>query len=176
MPLHICFAHGKESGPWGNKGQLLSRIARERGHEYSALNYLSCEQPDNPESRVKMLTEYLTEMQVPSQELVLIGSSMGGYVAARASQQFPAAGIFLMAPAFGLTQYPMQWPELNSTHIHIIHGLFDSTIPWMNSNQVSQNTGCALHLLSDDHRLTDSINVIEEDFIAFLEPLEQALP
>lgn len=175
MPLHICFAHGKESGPWGNKGQLFSRIAHEHGHEYSALNYLSGPNPNDPEARVTLLTAYLAELQIPPHELVLVGSSMGGYVAARASQHFPAAGIFLMAPAFGLSRYPVQWPSLNSSHVHLIHGLFDSTIPWMHSNQVSQKTGCGLHLLADDHRLADSMMAIEEDFIAFLEPLEQAL-
>lgn len=175
MPLHICFAHGKESGPWGNKGQLLSKIANDRGHEYSALNYLSADDPDNPEARVRMLYDYLNEMNIPQKELVLVGSSMGGYVVTRASQKFPAAGLFLMAPAFGLEKYPMQWPELNATHKFIMHGLFDSVIPWMNSNQVSQDADCQIHLLADDHRLGDSQNFIEEDFIAFLKPLEDAL-
>ena len=174
MSLHICFVHGKESGPWGNKGQLFSRIANERGHEYSALNYLSVDNPDNPESRVTMLNEYLREMKVPQQELVLVGSSMGGYVATRASQKFPAAGLFLMAPAFGMEKYPLQWPKLNAQHRFIIHGLFDNTIPWINSNQVSQNTDSQIHLLADNHRLSDSLDTIEEDFIAFLEPIERA--
>jgi len=175
MPLHICFIHGKESGPWGNKGQLFSRIANERGHEFSALNYLSADDPDDPESRVKMLKSYLAETKIPTNELVLVGSSMGGYVAARTSQTYKAAGMFLMAPALGLENYPVQWPEIRADSVYLVHGLFDRVIPWVNSNDLSQKLDCKIHLVADDHRLGDSMNFIEEDFLLFLEPLEAAL-
>ncbi|OOV87663.1 alpha/beta hydrolase [Oceanospirillum linum] len=175
MPLHICFIHGKESGPWGNKGQLFSRIANERGHEFSALNYLSAENPDDPESRVKMLNAYLAETKIPGNELILVGSSMGGYVAARASQKYRAAGMFLMAPAIGLQHYPVQWPEIKAGSVYLVHGLFDRTIPWMNTNMLSQKLDCKIHLLADDHRLSDSLDLIEEDFLIFLAELESTL-
>jgi len=174
MPLHICFIHGKESGPWGNKGQLFSRLAHEHGHEYSALNYLTADNPDDPESRVKMLKSYLAENRIPPEELVLIGSSMGGYVAARASQSYKAAGLFLLAPALGLDNYPVKWPEIRADSIYLIHGLFDRIIPWMNSNDLSQKLDCKIHLVADDHQLGDSMAFIEEDFLIFLKTLESA--
>lgn len=172
MPLHICFIHGKESGPWGNKGQLLSGIAHELGHEYSALNYLTADNPDNPESRLQILLQYLKETRVPESELILVGSSMGGYIAARATSQYPAAGLFLMAPALGMENYPFQWPDMKARNRFIIHGLFDSVIPWSNSNDVAQNTDSPIHLVADDHRLGDSLHLIEHDFRTFLNQIE----
>lgn len=173
MSLHICFIHGKESGPWGNKGQLLSGIAHQLGYEYSALNYLTADNPDDPESRLQMLLEYLSETRIPEKELVLAGSSMGGYIAARATQHYPAVGLFLMAPALGIESYPSQWPEMNARERFIIHGLFDSVIPWSHSNDAAQKTDTPIHLLADDHRLSDSLNIIEEDFRSFLSRISQ---
>ena len=73
--MNIYFNHGKESGPWGTKINALAAIARQKGFRVESPDY--SDQPD-PDTRV----EELLNLRLPDSEFtVLVGSSMGGYVA-----------------------------------------------------------------------------------------------
>ena len=48
----VCFAHGKESGPWGLKITRLADVARQQGFEVMSPDY---RQTQNPDERVEML-------------------------------------------------------------------------------------------------------------------------
>ena len=50
----------------------------------------------DPNQRVEKLFELQPQA---SENLVLVGSSMGGYVSARASEKLKPQGLFLLAPA-----------------------------------------------------------------------------
>src|SRR5690349_1575031 len=94
----IHFVHGKESGPWGIKIQRLARIAESHGYSIESLDYSGI---DDLLERVTILLE----TQSPVEDLILVGSSMCGYVAAVASKSLTPKGVFLMAPAFFMPGY-----------------------------------------------------------------------
>ena len=91
----VCFSHGKESGPWGTKIAAMADLARDRGLAVESIDYRGM---DDPLARVEKLVGHCAPLDRP---LVLVGSSMGGHVAAAASARLPGVeGLFLLAPAF----------------------------------------------------------------------------
>jgi predicted esterase len=160
--ITVYFNHGKESGPWGSKIKALAAVARDYG--------LAVESPDyqftyDPDERLR----YLIGTEPPSgQRLILVGSSMGGYVAAHASERLTPAGLFLMAPALAMPGYPKE-PQANSDAIEVIHGWDDAIVPIANSWRFAATHRAALHCLDDGHDLRhqlDRISRLFDDFLA----------
>ncbi|MBL0226788.1 MAG: hypothetical protein IPQ16_14790 [Geobacteraceae bacterium] len=161
--MNIYFAHGKESGPWGAKIQALAEVARSKGFRVESPDY--SKQPD-PDARV----EQLLNLKLPSSELtVLVGSSMGGYVATVASHLMNPVGLFLMAPAFYLPGYKVQAPVPHAKKTVIVHGLQDDVVPVDNSIRFAREHGTELYLIDGDHRLNDQLPKIEVLFGLFLD-------
>ena len=162
MKLLTVFAHGKESGPWGSKIKHLAEIARALGSEVISPDYRELESGDN---RVKRLLE----LPLPAYDtLVLVGSSMGGYVSTIASANLRPSGLFLMAPAFGLPGYEAQHPVATAGEICVVHGWKDEIIPAANSFHFAQQHRATLHLLDADHRLNSvlpRLGRLFEDFM-----------
>ncbi|MES2489660.1 MAG: alpha/beta hydrolase, partial [Pseudomonadota bacterium] len=88
----VCFAHGKESGPWGTKITHLAETARGRDFEVMSPDY---SHTHDPRERVAQLLALAPK----AKRLVLVGSSMGGYVSAQACATLKPQALFLMAPA-----------------------------------------------------------------------------
>jgi len=160
LPL-IHFVHGKESGPWGRKITHLSAIAREQGFDIESLEYSGIV---NPVERAHKLSEACTARRPD----ILVGSSMGGWVAAVATTSVPVRGLFLMAPAFYLPDYPDHLIGCSGNNIEIVHGWRDSIIPFQNSVRFGKEHGCTVHLIDDDHRLAQRLDQIGECFSAFI--------
>lgn len=161
--MNIYFNHGKESGPWGTKITALAAIARQKGFCVESPDY--SKQPD-PDARV----EQLLNLRLPASDLrVLVGSSMGGYVATVASQIINPVGLFLMAPAFYLPGYKDQSPAPYARKTVIIHGLKDDVVPVENSIRFAREHGTELHLIDGDHSLNDQLPKIEILFDLFLD-------
>lgn len=158
----VVFAHGKESGPWGSKILRLADIAKQFGANVLSPDYTDLPSPDG---RVA----HLLALDIPARDqLVLVGSSMGGYVSTVASQSLKPTGLFLMAPAFYLPGYGNQHPETGAAHTVVIHGWHDEVIPTGSSIRFTHQHECALHLLPGDHRLTDALPDIAALFEDFL--------
>jgi len=122
------------------------------------------ESPD-PDFRVKKL---LGRAAVQGGELILVGSSMGGYVVTVASKQLRPAGLFLMAPAFYLTGYQEQDPVPHAGKTVIVHGWRDEVVPPENAFRFSRLHSAELHLLQAGHALTEEMSLLEEIFATFL--------
>ena len=75
---YVVFSHGKESGPWGSKIAAMSEIARGEGFHVESVDYQGI---DDPHARVTRLLAFCKDLRG---SLVLVGSSMGGYVTAAA--------------------------------------------------------------------------------------------
>ena len=105
-----------------------------------------------------------------TEDFVLVGSSMGGYVSLVVSEHVNTNGIFLLAPALYMPEYKIQNYH-SKTYIEIIHGWQDDVIPPENSIKFAKNTDCTLHLISGDHRLNTSLDTIEMLFSQFLSHL-----
>lgn len=160
--MKVYFSHGKESGPWGSKITRLAAIAREFGCAVESIDYTDL---DNPDLRVDRLLDLLKD---EDDDFVLVGSSMGAYVALVAAGEVAAQAVFLLAPALYIPGFKKQNYGSNHTRVEIVHGWSDDVIPPEHSIKFAKEAGCTLHLISGDHRLSSSIEIVEELFKQFL--------
>jgi len=167
MIMTVCFCHGRESGPWGSKIRRLARVAEQFG-----CRVVSCDDRDtpDPDERVRRL---LTREGLAT-PLILVGSSMGAYVAAIAAGQLRPAGLFLMAPAFGIPGYQAVPPLDITGRVEIVHGWDDTIVPLANVLEFAERQGSALHLLPDGHTLHRSLDRIARLFADFLACCQRA--
>ncbi len=160
--MKVVFSHGKESGPWGLKIKRLAEIAQQQGCEVDSIDYTDLMDPD---LRVERL---LAALQKEVDDFVLVGSSMGGYVALVASEIVTPKAVFLMAPALFMPGFKKQQHDSKSSHTEIVHGWSDDVIPAENSIKYAQQADCTLHLISGDHALNGVIETVENLFDQFL--------
>lgn len=158
----VHFVHGKESGPNGRKIAALAQVARQDGWEVASLDY---SHTTDPALRLEQLRQACRGLDQP---LLLVGSSMGGWVAAEASVWLDAHGVFLLAPALYMPGYPVPAPAILATHAEIVHGWDDAVIPCENAIRFARLRGCTLHLVPGDHRLDARIPLLRELFGSFL--------
>lgn len=163
----VIFSHGKESGPWGTKITALAAIASGMGWGVESVDYTDLVDPDQRVTRLRNVAA-----QYSRERLVLVGSSMGGYVATVASETIRPAGLFLMAPAFFLPGYACQDPRPCAVRTTVVHGWNDDIVPVEHSIRWAREHRSELHLLRGDHPLTANLPVIEELFTLFLRSME----
>ena len=157
----VLFSHGQESGPWGTKITALAQDARNAGLEADSIDYRGM--PDPAERAARLVAR----MRDSGGKFLLVGSSMGGYVAVAAAQQQAAAGLFLMAPALAVPG----WPKLQDTvsaPAFIVHGWQDDIVPIQWSIDFARANHARLHLLDAGHSLTEALDEIRALFRAFL--------
>jgi pimeloyl-ACP methyl ester carboxylesterase len=166
----VCFSHGKESGPWGTKIKVLADVADRSGWAVESIDYQGVE---DPHDRVDLLRTWCAQQD---EAFVLVGSSMGGHVAAAAATEYTPLGLFLMAPAFFVDGYEEYTPAGPDCPFLIMHGKQDEVIPWQNSVRFSseaQNSEGRVVLLDSDHRLVDALPEIAEQFQIFLNQMDE---
>ena len=156
----VCFAHGKESGPWGTKITRLAEVARARSFDVLSPDY---SHTHDPKERVA----HLLKLAPRARTLVLVGSSMGGYVSAMASAALKPQALFLMAPALyfpGWNEDPQDCPA----NTVVVHGWHDDVVPVEVSLRFARARGAALHLLDSGHTLNDQLEALSLLFDALL--------
>lgn len=161
----VCFAHGKESGPWGTKITHLAERARARGFEVLSPDY---SHTHDPKERVKQLLELAPR----ARQLVLAGSSMGAYVSAMACARLKPQALFLIAPALyfpGWDEEPEGCPALTV----VVHGWRDDIVPVERSLRFAQPRKAALHLLDSGHTLNDQLPALAALFERMLESVTE---
>jgi len=172
----VIFSHGKESGPWGRKIQALAALASDWGAEVFSVDYrLPSPHPGTFHAECeRRVAQLLAHPVAAGRPLVLVGSSMGGYVSARASATLRPAGLFLLAPAFFLDAYAEPAPVPHAGHTALVHGWGDDVVPPEHSIRYARQHRCSLHLLDGDHRLNDALPAIAPLFAGFLARLPPA--
>ena len=163
--MQVVFSHGKESGPWGGKITALAEVARKRGLAVESLDYRGI---DDPERRVDKLREHLRGL---GGRAILVGSSMGGHVAAAAASEQQAIAVFLMAPAFYMPGYEELTPAALDCPTTIVHGWHDKVVPVANVLRYAREAACTVHLLDADHRMLDNLDELRGLFGLFLDRL-----
>ncbi len=163
---YVCFSHGKESGPWGSKIRAMADLARARGHQVDSVDYQGI---DDVDARVAKLVEHCRTVALP---LVLVGSSMGAYVATAASAQLRPRALFLLAPAFHLPSHGLGAPPPHADSVTIVHGWNDDVVPAENSVRFASAHRCTLHLVDGDHRLKENIDDVNEFLAMVLREVE----
>jgi pimeloyl-ACP methyl ester carboxylesterase len=166
MGRHVVFSHGKESGPWGRKISSLAEVARSEGYEAHSVDYRGI---DDPRARVARLVDFSKEL---SGDLVLVGSSLGGFVAVSTASLMHARGLFLMAPALYVSGLPELRPGRLDCPVAVVHGWRDEVVPYEHSIRFAHSYRAALHLLESDHNLHNQIRVIQYLFEYFLIALD----
>lgn len=165
MKKLALYNHGKESSPWGEKTLVLAEIARHHGYHVVSPDYSA---QLNPDERVKQL---LSMDLSGYDEIVLVGSSMGAYVATVASAVIKLNGLFLLAPAFYLPGYQQTVFQPPVEKTQVIHGWQDDIVPPENAWRFCQQYHVSLKMYDADHRLMSVINEVAQDFERFLSGL-----
>jgi pimeloyl-ACP methyl ester carboxylesterase len=159
---HVVFSHGLDSSPFSTKIRALYEIAEGEGFEVAAVDYRGVNDPDE---RVQMLADFCRDF---SGHLVLVGSSLGGYVSLAAAPMLHARGVFLMAPALSPPRAPPLKRGVPTCPIALVHGWRDEVIPYEESMRFANENKLALHLVESDHRLHSAIPFLRYLFQYFL--------
>ena len=159
----VCFAHGRESGPWGIKIRAMAKVAETLG-----CRVVSRDDSDtlDPDLRVTRLTE---EARAINGSVVLVGSSMGGYVVTAASQVIQPVGLFLMAPALGMPGYKESMPEPHARKLSVVHGWDDDIVPFDTVLQFARTHQAMLHVVPAGHALIEQLDWLRMAFADFLQ-------
>ena len=163
--MRVVFSHGQDGEPWGTKIVAMAEIAKRHSLQVDSIDYRSMA---DPAARVAKLLQFCNSNAGP---FILVGSSMGGHVAAAVAPQVNAHGLFLLAPAFFMPGYEQYTPVAPQCRIDIVHGWNDTIVPIDNSIRYARQYKCALHILDSDHRLTAQLDEVCELFGAFLSRL-----
>lgn len=163
---HVVFSHGQASGPWGRKITALAEVVRSEGYVAHSVDYRGI---DGPRERIARLAEYCKDL---SGDLVLVGSSLGGYVTVASASVLHARGIFLMAPALYFPQLPPLRAGIVDCPTVAVHGWGDEVVPYAHSVRFAESCRAALHLLDGDHKLHNQLRVIQNLFEYFLIALD----
>lgn len=158
----VIFSHGQESGPWGTKICAMAELVKGLGCEADSIDYQGIA---DPTARVEKL---VLECSDVSDDLILVGSSMGGHVATAAAETLGAIGLFVLAPAYYMEGYENLTPPPPSVPTCIVHGWHDDIIPVENSIRFARQCSATLHLVNGGHRLTENIDEVNgylEQFI-----------
>lgn len=150
----VVFSHGKESGPWGSKITAMAALVRSLDCGVESVDYRGM---DDPAQRVERLVAVGRELKGP---IALVGSSMGGHVAAAAANRLGAAALFLLAPAFYMPGFEKYTPQEVAAPTAIVHGWRDAIVPVNNVIRWAGEHRATLHILDSDHRLEDQIRMI----------------
>lgn len=158
---HVILSHGMESGPNATKVTALAQVAERLGY--------SSERVDDqgivdPLTRLDRLLPLIDRATAP---VVLMGSSLGAYVSGLASLQRELAGLFLLAPPVRLRGIAPDL-ALRAPRIAIVHGWRDELISPDEVYALAHAHRATLHLYDADHRLTEVVPAIEQDFARFL--------
>lgn len=163
---YIVFSHGKDSEPWGAKIVAMAEVARRHGLVVESVDYRGI---DDPLERAQRLLEVRRGLPAAP---VLVGSSLGGLVAAFVGGQTPTRGMFLLAPAFYLPGYEQHTtPPPARCPVTIVHGWNDDIVPAEGSIKYARQNKATLHLIDSDHRLTANVDEVCEFLDRFLRRL-----
>ncbi len=163
----VIFSHGQESGPWGTKIRAMADCVKSIGCEVDSIDYQGIADPTD---RVNKL---VTECRDIDDQLLLVGSSMGGHVATAGAASLNAAGLFVLAPAYYIEGYENLTPAAPDIPICIVHGWNDDIVPVENSIRFAAACKAELHVLDGDHRLTANIDEINYYLKRFIETLTE---
>lgn len=155
MTPTLYLLHGRDSSPHSTKIQHLSIVAKNQGWKVVAPDLSSTKDPDE---RVEMFLEAARDNTSRS---VIVGSSMGGYVALVAAKVLKPSALLLLAPAVGIPGYR----ETDLTPITgdttIVHGWNDELISPESIFDFARIHKSTLYMMNDDHFLHRSLPFLE---------------
>jgi predicted esterase YcpF (UPF0227 family) len=162
MTPTVYFLHGRDSSPLSVKIQRLSAIATSLGWKVVAPDLSATKDPD------LRVTLFLDIAEQKGAKSVIVGSSMGGYVALMASKVLKPDALLLLAPALNLDGYREAAPIPVAGETTIVHGWNDHLIDQATVFEFAADHLSTLHLVNDDHTLQQTLPFIESVFRSIL--------
>src|SRR6202049_125060 len=138
---YVVFSHGKDSVPCGRKITALADVARGEGYDVESVDYRGIE---TPRGCIDKLIEVCKTL---SGDLVLVGSSLGGYVTVAAASLLHARGAFLMAPALYMEGLPPLRERLLDCPAALVLSWREDGGPSENINPFARVYGASMHLV-----------------------------
>ena len=143
----------------------MAELARSRGYRVMSPDYQGL---DTFSGRVEKLRQ---ELPTRAEALVLVGSSMGAYVAAAVSAEAQPVGLFLLAPAIYMPGHENDHLAPQADHCLVVHGWHDEVVPVDHAIRWCRRHSLPLLLLDGDHRLMSVLDQICEQFGRMLDDL-----
>jgi predicted alpha/beta-hydrolase family hydrolase len=168
MRGQIILSHGSDSGPDATKVSVLAAFAESLGWKTQRPDYRTDDLSGfvgSIDPRIKRLVAAIDTLDAPP---VLVGSSMGAFVSGLASLQRPVAGLFLLATPSEIPGYRQVFNLANGVPTMLYHGWRDDVCMPEGMIDFAGRHRLPLIVVDDDHRLTDSIDRIVEQFGLFL--------
>ncbi len=148
----IIFIHGQESSSQGTKGLFF----REHFPEMIIPDFIGA-----VATRMSKLKEILSDKR----GVIMIGSSLGGLMAALYAFQNPdrMKKLILLAPALNLPEFTPYLRQTLSLPVYVFHGKNDELIPVQPIQKIAKTVfeNCTFTLLDDDHRLSRKFTSID---------------
>jgi predicted esterase YcpF (UPF0227 family) len=158
----VYFSHGKESGPWGIKITYLAKIAEAHGLNVKSIDYRETLDPD------KRVRKLISILEKETSNIILAGSSMGGYVSAVTANDIDVQGLFLIAPALYFKRFKVADYVPRTDNTYVIHGWDDDIVPVERSQKFSKINKATMQLLDGGHTLNDQLQPMGDFFQQFL--------
>lgn len=171
MRGHIILCHGSNSSPEATKVSALAALGETLGWHTQRLDFRADDALGSAESVFPRITRLQAAMDACNTPPLLVGSSMGAFVAGLASLQRPVAGLFLLATPEAIPGYPIGFDLRTDVPTLLIHGWRDEVCPLDDLFAWASRRQLPLLVLDDDHRLGDSMDAITTQFRGFLETL-----
>ena len=165
MKKLVVYNHGKDSMPWGEKTAAFAEVAERCGYGFESPDYR--EQADPDKRALQLLAMDLSAYD----DVVLIGSSMGAYIATVASETIKPKGLFLLAPAFYLPGYRQTEFKPTAEDIRVFHGWQDDIVPPEHAWRFCCKHRIRLNLYDTDHRMLSVMPQLSAEFGRFLNGL-----
>lgn len=160
----IYFLHGKNKTPNDKKLQALKKVAEQKGFE--------CKMFDDSDTKESSVRAKRTLKRLKDEkDIIIVGSSMGGYCGVYLSSYVEVRGMFLLAPALYLSHYEKIENPIKCKHICIVHGSKDEVVPPKNSIQFAKENKSPLYMVDDTHSLNNSQESLNSIFSDFLDSL-----
>ncbi len=154
MSKNIFLFHGLEGAPNGSKLLSIANEASKYGYQAHFPDLRSIK---NPDKRLDTAREMYAD-KLANGTNILVGSSLGGYIATCLACEFDVYALFLMAPALYRTGYAIKSYPVQTDRCLIVHGIYDDIVDIETSRTfLKENNGTALLEVQDGHRLLDQI-------------------
>jgi len=167
MKPFLILSHGLESGPDATKVSALAQIAAPLGFESVRPDYRDIDAHRDP-ARINERVARLKQHAPPHAPVILAGSSMGAFASALASLELPGCiGLFLIALPVEIPGYTRAF---DAAHVPtaLVHGWDDELCPVDAAIDFARARGDAITLVRDDHRLSNHVDFVAEQFKLFL--------
>lgn len=171
---HCILSHGFESGPGATKVSALAEVAQRLGwsHERPDYSDLDACQTVSPVGDVPARLQRLLErarLAAAQGPLVLAGSSLGAYIAARVSLQVPVRALFLMVPPTRMG--PMPALDAAPVPLSVVQAWRDDRVPADEVIDWARTRSARLLLVDDSHDLAAHVDDCARAFAELLQSL-----